>query len=380
MLKRRECSPYARQKSALELEFSDFLANLSPPWDIQSATPDLTVDFLIWKDNFGKTRVHHDGCPFIGHKGNPECACPKRLAYGTVDSLIGKLCAIFASCGRSSVESPIPGYGNPAASRTVKGYLAMVREEQLRARISPSQAEPFFIADLGALVGYITKRLGERGLLPREIFVFARDQAFFKTLFFAGDRAGDLGLVKTCDILYLPDKAGLLFNHVLTKSLRDGTSNLFSLKRYMDPSLCPVAAIEAYVKLCDLLEIPIRQGYLFRPLDPTGKVGTTSFDSAATQSRLSHYVSYLPDVFGSRRITLHGFRSGCAISLAMAGVDLQTLMDHVGWKTSGMARHYLKLNQVIGSGGAGDILAATPLDLTEHYRKQNELLGFALAF
>ena len=62
-----------------------------------------------------------------------------------------------------------------------------------------------------------------------QLLVVVRDQAFYKTLFFAGDRAGDLGRVKTQGLLYFPRKERLLFNHVLTNTLRDGTSNLMSL-------------------------------------------------------------------------------------------------------------------------------------------------------
>lgn len=91
----------------------------------------------------------------------------------------------------------------------------------------------------------------------------------------------------------------------------------------------------------------------------------------------NHSVNNLPDVFGSRRIAFHGFRSRCASSLAMARVEMQTLMGHVGWKTSSMTRHYLNLNRVVGFEEGGDNLAETPLDFTEHYRKQNGLLGFA---
>ena len=69
-------------------------------------------------------------------------------------------------------------------------------------------------------------------------------------------------------------------------------------------------------------------------------------------------------MFGNRKVTLHVLRNGCGISLAMAGADIQIVMDHVGWKTSSMARHYIKLNQVFGSGGAGDLLSTMPLDLT----------------
>ena len=85
-------------------------------------------------------------------------------------------------------------------------------------------------------------------------------------------------------------------------------------------------------------------------------------------------------MFGNRRITLHGLRSGCAISLATSGVDLQSIMDHVGWKTPSTALHYLRMERVLRPGRAGDSLAALALDLVELYRKQNELTSFTRAF
>ena len=59
---RRSATPYSKQKSALEKKFNGFLENLDPPLDILSATPGAVVDFLIWKDNFGKTKVHQQRC------------------------------------------------------------------------------------------------------------------------------------------------------------------------------------------------------------------------------------------------------------------------------------------------------------------------------
>ena len=69
-------------------------------------------------------------------------------------------------------------------------------------------------------------------------------------------------------------------------------------------------------------------------------------------------------VFGNRRFTLHGLRSGCAISLAMSGGDLRTVMDHVGWETSNTARQYLRVEQVLKSGGAGDSLVGASVGLS----------------
>ena len=47
LLGRRQATPYARQKSALEKELASFLAGLVPPFDIQSANPGVVVGFLI---------------------------------------------------------------------------------------------------------------------------------------------------------------------------------------------------------------------------------------------------------------------------------------------------------------------------------------------
>ena len=142
---------------------------------------------------------------------------------------------------------------------------------------------------------------------------------------------------QTKEILYFPKKKALLFNHTLPKSLLDGTSNVLALKRHADSSVCPVTPVEVYISLCDLLKISIRQGFLFRPLNPSGEILAAPFESAAAQARLSTYVRQIP-AFANRNVTLHGLRSGCAISLAISGAKLDAIMDQVGWKSSSSAQ------------------------------------------
>ena len=176
----------------------------------------------------------------------------------------------------------------------------------------------------------IPKRMNAHVRSSAQLFVLARDKAFFKVQFFGGNRAGDLGRMKTKEILYFPGQKALLFNHTLTKSLRDGTSNVFALKRHANSSVCPVTAVEVYISLCDLLKISIRQGFLFRPLNPSGEILPAPFESAGAQARLTAYVRRIPP-FAHRNATfLHDLRSGCAISLAVAGAKLDVIMDHVG--------------------------------------------------
>ena len=77
------------------------------------------------------------------------------------------------------------GIGNPAADRSVKQYLANVREEQLKARVVPRQAEPFLVGDLATISEFIHTRIQECARSePSKIYILARDQAVFKSLFF----------------------------------------------------------------------------------------------------------------------------------------------------------------------------------------------------
>ena len=109
--------------------------------------------------------------------------------------------------------------GNPATDLLVKQYLKEVTAEQLQARVTPKQSSPIFLDKLFLLSRHLEKRLLLSSLTPSEIFVIARDQAFFKTLFFSGDRGGDVGQVKTPEIARFPDDNGFLFNHIWGKTL-----------------------------------------------------------------------------------------------------------------------------------------------------------------
>ena len=65
------------------------------------------------------------------------CECPRRLAAGTVDSILGKFRAIFKGHGRLHLA-------NPMAHPRVKAF---VREEQAGLAVYPSQAvPPFFVS------------------------------------------------------------------------------------------------------------------------------------------------------------------------------------------------------------------------------------------
>ena len=177
--------------------------------------------------------------------------------------------AIFKETGRCGEWNSMLGLGNPAASPEVQKYPKASTEEQLQAGITPKQAVPLLLPKLLLLARFLNRKIAAHSGL----FILARDQAFFKTLLFRGDRGFDLGMVKTEEILRFPRDDGFLFNHLCGKTLRDGTSNVFGIRRHLNPELCPVKAIETlYVAVASELRISVTNGYLLRRTNPQGHI------------------------------------------------------------------------------------------------------------
>jgi len=189
----------------------------------------------------------------------------------------------------------------------VKAYLKALTSAQLQAAVTPKQVTPLFLVKIVQLSRLIQEKMLVRGITASQLFVYARDVALFKPLFFSGDRANDLTLVKTQEIMRFPRNDGPLFNYVWGKSLRDGSANLFGIRSHSDLSLCPVKAIELYVAISSAHSVDLLAGYLFRPLSSAGKIQLHSAvatpllstggknlqrrNFAQLKSRLSHHSS-----------------------------------------------------------------------------------------
>ena len=279
-------SAYAKQKASLKKEFSTFLCSLPGNRTLFSATRKDVCRFLAWKDSRRKMQVHVTSCPNLGKHNVHDCGCPTCLSFATVDSYIGKLRTIFKDAGREGDWNTALALGNPAASAEVHNYLKAFSSEQLQASVTPKQAMPLFLSKLFHLSCFIQANMSSPGITATQLFVYARDDALFKALFFSSDRANDLILVKTQEIMRFPCNDGLLFNHIWGKSLRDGSSNLFAIRHHTDLALCPVQAIEVYVAISSVLSVDLSTGYLFRPLTSAGKIINTQIASSTLQSGL----------------------------------------------------------------------------------------------
>lgn len=135
-----------------------------------------------------------------------------------------------------------------------------------------------------------------------------------------------------------------------------------------------------YLRISRLLGIHLSLGLLFRTTTRANMVGSQYLAPSAAQARLKFYTSLVGDHISGKQLTMHSRRSSTAVSLALEGVSLHEIMDHVGWKNSKTALHYIRLRQVVNPAEAAAKLADLPLDTGETDRRVNRLEGFVPAF
>ncbi|KAK3198651.1 hypothetical protein Dsin_022066 [Dipteronia sinensis] len=124
-------SRYESQKRRDWNTFGQYLRNQRPPVALSQCNSNHVLEFLRYLDQFGKTKVHLQGCMFFGQPEPPgPCSCPLKQAWGSLDALIGRLRAAYEENGGLPET-------NPFASGGIRIYLREVRDSQAKARGIP---------------------------------------------------------------------------------------------------------------------------------------------------------------------------------------------------------------------------------------------------
>ncbi|KAI5659950.1 hypothetical protein M9H77_28743 [Catharanthus roseus] len=123
-------SRYENQKRRDWNTFCQYLRNHRPPLPLSLCNGTHVLEFLRYLDQFGKTKVHNQSCPFFGIPNPPSpCTCPLRQAWGSLDSLIGRLRAAYEEYGGYNKSEM-----NPFGTRIVRLFLRDVRDFQSKSR------------------------------------------------------------------------------------------------------------------------------------------------------------------------------------------------------------------------------------------------------
>uniref|UniRef100_A0A5B7BQR3 ALOG domain-containing protein n=1 Tax=Davidia involucrata TaxID=16924 RepID=A0A5B7BQR3_DAVIN len=121
-------SRYENQKRRDWNTFCQYLRNHRPPLSLSLCSGAHVLEFLRYLDQFGKTKVHNQTCPFFGVPNPPApCPCPLRQAWGSLDSLIGRLRAAYEEHGGKPEA-------NPFGARPIRLFLREVRDFQAKSR------------------------------------------------------------------------------------------------------------------------------------------------------------------------------------------------------------------------------------------------------
>ena len=133
---------------------------------------------------------------------------------------------------------------------------------------------------------------------------------------------------------------------IFAKTTRGSATSPFILEPLEDAGVCPVAWIEYYLSVCNLLHIVLDGGYFCRATDRGRAVSQKPFLGSAVNNRLWKHLTGAKLNGGE---TPHSFRLGLSNTLNMLGCLHDDISRYLGWRSGGMARHYTRMSSTTGS-------------------------------
>lgn len=220
----------------------------------------------------------------------------------------------------------------------IKDYLKFVRQEQAINAVVPSQAVPLFFSKFKRLISFLRDLITKgSGLSSASKYVLARDVTFFVVDFFTGDRASDLGRLRSEQVFKLKDRVGYLLNFTFGKTHTGGRTRPFALSPIPQKEVCPVLWNKYYLAACEELGVCLAPGFFFRALDHKSVVSERPFVGSAVNNRLH---KHLQDAGIDGGETPYSFRVGISNKLKQLGCTTEELSRYTGWRSTSIAEHY----------------------------------------
>ena len=347
-----------------------------------TAQPRDIVQFLCWLDscsNRRRTVVHAMHCTQVGTADLAGCStqpgeCAKRYAHDSLRiNYVSKLAVAYErDLGITTDWSDALRIGNPIRSDLVTQYMTFTREAQKKAGVAVKQAPAVLPSHLHTIVSPLRSRL-QCTSDPYTRVVLARDLALFTVAFETTKRGDELSRTLIQRIFRLPNLSGFLFNFQWGKTMRDGADHLISVAYNHDClATCPFTAVEQLVAIGSAIGWDMTRGYLFPSISRDAEGGAPIRGKAPmSAAEMTHALKSHARAAGEKAdFSMHSFRSGGAITRALRGEDLSSIMERAFWKRPSTAWRYMRIMEIVSPGAVGN--AVVKGVSAEQYRQINE--------
>ena len=315
------------------------------------------LEFLMFKNvsGTGKTFVHAQNCEHLGsyqeyvdcrEKGCGRFHAAESMRSGTI-SMLRKGLTTLGLIGDWNQEKAT---GNPAASVAVKQYQLMLREEQARAGVTQRSAALLMREDIVRLLQRMSAWLMNPALSQDEKYEMMRDMAYIAVVFATGRRCDDMANLLISQMVRFPDGRGIMFGFQFGKTLRDGSRNMFGLRRDdITPEICAVRLMDDLDEYATKVGIR-REGNKFFTKIKNGRRLLENIPTDYMTERLRKYMKKagMEVDQGRLSVSIHSLRAGGPLNKMLEGDSLKKVMFEAYWKNPKTAWKYIKLLEVMG--------------------------------
>ena len=331
-----------------------------------TAQPRDIVQSLCWLDSCSNRRctvVHTVHCTQVGTAELSGCStqpgkCAKRYAHDSLrTNYVSKLAVAYERDLSITTDwSDALWMGNPIRSNLVTQYMTLTREEQKKAGVAVEQAPAVLPSHLHTIVSPLRARL-KCTPDPYTRVVLARDLALFTVAFETTKREDELSRTLIQRILRLSNLRGFLFNFQWGKTTRDGADCHISVAyNHECLATCLVAAVEQAIAVGSAIGWDMTRGYLFPSICRDAEGGAPIRGKVPmSAAKMTHALKSHARVAGEKAdFSAHSFRSGGAITRALRGDDLSSIMERAFWKGPNAAWRYVRIMEVVSPGAVGN--------------------------
>jgi len=225
------------------------------------------------------------------------------------------------------------GHDTPTASILVRKVFAGIRRKHGAA---PAGKTPILPDDLKLMVGHLGDDASD-----------LRDRAILLVGFAGALRRSEIVGLNVGDLV--TRREGMILTLRRSKTDQEGAGVLKGIPRGRDKALCPVRAVEAWIKAAQIAEGP-----LFRPVDRFGRVSPdrlADYTVVRVVKRLVEAIGLEPAEYGG-----HSLRAGLATAAAAAGKAERDIMRQTGHKSTAMVRRYIRIGELFADNAADGLL------------------------